>query len=103
MGLKGDWIRIANCASAVRVNSMRDRPLATARGRYGSHMESGHFEQHEADGLKLLLVVNSPALHEGNGHGAGDHDQQSRGAARTPVQILPGKHAAEGTLSPSSA
>lgn len=98
--LEGEWLKNCNCAWGCPCDFNARPTNGYCKGFLGMHITDGHFQQTRLDGLSFFVVVSFPgALHEGNGEAQPIIDERASPEQRDALlQILSGKHSAEGTL-----
>lgn len=98
--LQGDWIKNCNCAFGCPCDFNAVPTHGNCEGLLGMRINRGHFADVKLDGISFFVVVSFPGpLHEGNGTVQAIIDERANQAQRDALlQILSGKHSAEGTL-----
>ncbi len=98
--LKGEWVKNCNCAFGCPCDFNARPTKGYCEGLAAMNIKEGHFGDVRLDGLKFAITVHFPgALHEGNGTLQPIIDARASAAQREALlQILSGKHSAEGTL-----
>jgi hypothetical protein len=98
--LSGGWIKNCNCAFGCPCDFNARPTHGNCLGVVGMRIERGRFGSVGLDGLSFAVVVDFPgALHEGNGRVQAIIDERAGPEQRDALlQILSGKHSAEGTL-----
>ena len=98
--LKGEWVKNCNCAFGCPCDFNARPTKGYCEGLAAMNIKEGHFGKVRLDGLKFAITVHFPGpLHEGNGTLQPIIDARASAAQREALlQILSGKHSAEGTL-----
>ncbi|HEY0846360.1 MAG TPA: DUF1326 domain-containing protein [Noviherbaspirillum sp.] len=98
--LEGEWIKNCICAWGCPCDFNARPTHGECKGFAGMHIVKGHFEQTRLDDLSFFAVVHFPgALHEGNGQLQPIIDEKANPEQRNALlEIMSGKHSAEGTL-----
>ena len=98
--LKGEWVKSCNCAFGCPCDFNAHPTKGYCEGLAAMNIKEGHFGDVRLDGLKFAITVHFPGpLHEGNGTLQPIIDARASAAQREALlQILSGKHSAEGTI-----
>lgn len=98
--LEGEWLKNCTCAYGCPCDFSAKPAEGWCKGVVAMHIDKGHFDGVNLDGLNFAVTVHFPgALHEGNGTIQPIVDERASAAQRSALlEILSGKHSAEGTL-----
>jgi hypothetical protein len=98
--LAGDWVKNCNCAFGCPCDFNARPTHGNCHGIGGMRIRDGHFGGIRLDGLSFFTVIKWPGpLHEGNGTLQVIIDERATQQQRDALlEILSGKHSAEGTL-----
>jgi hypothetical protein len=98
--LQGEWVKNCNCAYGCPCDFNARPTNGSCQGLVAMNIAEGRFGEISLDGLRFAVTVDFPGpLHEGNGTIQPIIDERATPEQRDALlQIMSGKHSAEGTL-----